>query len=542
MGKDILSIFCPSCGAPAEFDIVHQLYRCSYCGGTVSLENARQEKEQYQSKIRQKVKQDARKYPLMTTSCTGCGATLVFEENEAVSSCDFCGRKLVRKRYTQSKEEPEGMIPFAVTKEEAKEKLVQWCEQNKHKREAKHLLEKLGSLKGYYLPYQMARGPVYCNVNKKNDSATYEASGYLQDELVNCSSQLDNLVLDAMEPYDLSDLQEFDYAYVAGQRVKITDITMEETDKRIQEEVNSNYRVFMERIWGTKAIELKTRVETVFQFPVLLPVYYIREGDISAAVNGQTGKVSVRAEKQSIYISLPWWLEAIFLFMAACALFFGIGWFVSKNFENTLITTGTLAMVYLFIFCFMFEPGLDNLGSITRYRNIFTSGEQTFRREQGRLVPRETVIKRKIAEPVFLKKLDGENTPVTYVFRSRMRILGMISIAMGAVFLPVILALFINGFDFARINLAGSAAWFCVTVPTAPIVLIQTGLKELYSNPWIYTISQTGEKKRYHANKTDPGKLVKDILTVLLGLCLHPLGWLVLIFMGTMVYLTAFGF
>lgn len=542
MEKDILSISCPGCGAPAEFDIVRQIYRCSYCGGTVRLEDAREEKEQYQSKIRQKVRQDAEKYPLMTTSCTGCGATLLFEENEAVSSCDFCGRKLVRKRYTQSKEEPKGIIPFAVTREEAKEKLTQWCEQNKHKREAGHLLEKIDSLKGYYLPYQMARGPVYCKVNKKNDSTSFEASGYLQDEFVNCSGQLDNLVLDAMEPYDLSDLKEFDYAYVAGHRVKIADITAEETGRRLREEVSSNYRVFMEKIWGTKAVELDTKVETVFQFPVLLPVYYIREGDVSAAVNGQTGKVSVRAEKQSTYVSLPWWLEAIFLFIAACVLVFGIGWLASKNFRGSLGITGILAVFYLFIFCFMFEPGLDNWGSITRYRNIFTSGEQTFRREQGRLVPSNEVIRRKIAEPVFLRMLGGKNTQVTYVFRSKARILGMISLAVGAVFLPVILALLINGFDFARLNLGGSAAWFCITVPTAPVVLIQSGLKELYSNPWIYTVSETGEKKRYRAKKKSRGEQVKGILTFILGILFHPLGLLALIFMGTMVYLTAFGF
>lgn len=542
MGKDILSIFCPSCGAPAEFDIVRQVYRCSYCGGTVKLEDARKAKEHYKSKIRQRVRQDAKKYPLMTTSCTGCGATLVFEENEAVSSCDFCGRKLVRKKYSQSKEEPEGIIPFGVTKEEAKEKLIQWCEQNKRKREAKHLLEKIDSLKGYYLPYQMARGPVCCDVNKKNDLAHYKASGYLQEAFVNCSSQLDNLVLDAMEPYDLEDLKEFDYAYVAGQRVKISDITEDETERRLGEEVNSNYRVFMEKLWGTKAIDMRSTVETVVQFPVLLPVYYIREGNVSAAVNGQTGKVSVRAEKQSVYISLPWWLEALFLFAVSCGLVFGAGWLLSGNIQEALIFTGILGCFYLFIFCFMFEPGLDNLGSITRYRNIFTSGEQTFRREQGRLVPRETAVRRKIAEPVFLMKLNGKNTPVTYVFRSIARILSMIALAMVAVFFPVIIALFINGFNFAQINLGGSAAWFCVTVPTAPVVLIQTGLKELYSNPWIYTVSPDGKKKRCHKHPIDPAKLVKDIFTVLLGLFIHPLGWLILILMGGMIYVTAFGF
>ena len=43
----------------------------------------------------------------------------------------------------------------------------------------------------------------------------------------------------------------------------------------------------------------------------LLPVYYIAEGETMAAVNGQTGKVSVRAEKASHYYFLPWWFKAI---------------------------------------------------------------------------------------------------------------------------------------------------------------------------------------------------------------------------------------
>lgn len=539
MEKDILSIYCPGCGAPAEFDIVRQVYRCSYCGTSVMLEHARQEKEQYREQVRQKIKRSTSDFPLMTSSCSGCGATLVFEENEAVAACAFCGRKLVRKKYAQAGDVPQGIIPFAVTGEEAKNRLADWCAKNRNKREAGHLLQKIDDLKGYYLPYQMFRGPVYCDVRKKKDTSVFSAGGYLHGEFVNCSKQLDNTVLDAMEPYDTAELREFDYAFVAGQRVKIPDITTEETRNRLKQEVDSNYRVFMEEIWGTKAIDMDSRVETVVDSPVLLPVYYIKDGTVSAAVNGQTGKVSVRAEKMSLYISLPWWLEALLLFLLACAAFFGISRLGSWSVEESLLVTGILAAFYLFIFCFMFEPGLDNTGSIIRYRNIFNSGDQTFRRERGKLVLRDEILKRRIAEPVFMKELDGKNTHVAYVFRSFSRIAGMIALAVVYVFFPVILALLINGFDFQKLTLGGSAAWFCISVPTAPIILIQIGLKELYSNPWIYTVSDTGEKKRLRGN----GSLkAKDRLRMVFGLLLHPLVWLALAFLGVMVYLTAFGF
>ena len=91
-------------------------------------------------------------------------------------------------------------------------------------------------------------------------------------------------------------------------------------------------------------------------FPVWFLATRSRDGSrVSyAVVNGQTGKVSVRAEKESIHISLPWWLEAILLFIVACGLVFGIGWLLSGDFQETLAFTGLLGVFYLFIFCFMF--------------------------------------------------------------------------------------------------------------------------------------------------------------------------------------------
>lgn len=95
-------------------------------------------------------------------------------------------------------------------------------------------------LKGFYLPYETVRGPVHCRVSCRRTAKVYGFDGFVNDEFVNGSKQLDNLLLDAMEPFDLDGLEAFDFAYVAGQHVKITDISDAEAERRMTEEVSEN--------------------------------------------------------------------------------------------------------------------------------------------------------------------------------------------------------------------------------------------------------------------------------------------------------------
>ncbi|MBR4812735.1 MAG: hypothetical protein IKZ69_02385, partial [Lachnospiraceae bacterium] len=111
-------------------------------------------------------------------------------------------------------------------------------------------------------------------------------------------------------------------------------------------------------------------------------------------------------------------------------------------------------------------------------------------------------------------------------------------------FLPVILALLVNGFDFHRLTLGGSAVWFCITVPTVPVYLVKFGIVQLYERPWIYIITPEGKKKRY--KKKSDFKITKDmVFTGLKALVIPPYCfgiWFGILCFFTMVYLTAFGF
>lgn len=544
MSRKITEIYCPNCGAPAKFDIVRQMYVCGYCGGQVGIKEALQEKQGFRAIHREKMNDSFKSYRLMQANCSGCGATLVFEENEALTNCAFCGRSLVRTEYLSANNMPETVIPFRVTESEAKELLAKWCDENRGKAESRKLRPLVPELKGFYLPYELVRGPVGMTVSRMDRGSRYDCEGFINDEFVNRSSQLDNLLLDGMEPFDLDEITEFDFAYVAGQRVKISDISDKELEDRVKQETAQTYIPSLSKTMESKALDVYTDVTSAFRLPTLLPVYYISKGDVVAAVNGQTGKVSVRALKDSHFYFLPWWFKAILSTLAfSIVLFLAMVAFGADKGSASLIT-GVTALVFIIVTLCYYSDTSRNAFSVVSGRKIFTSGENTFRRENGKLVLSDEILQRKVMEPVFMRKLKDTWTPVILKFTTPGRVAKIAVYCLVALFLPVILALLINGFNFKQLELGGSAVWFCIAVPTVPIYLLKFGIEELYERPLIYTVDENGRKRRYREFrkiKIDKG-IVKDILRAAFIPPASLAVWFGIICFFVMVYLTAFGF
>ena len=541
----LTDIYCPNCGAPANFNIMTQQYQCGYCGGAVTIAHAKELKQGFRKMRSEHLQNSVKQYRLSTASCSGCGAELVFEAGEALSNCAFCGRSLVRQDYLETKNMPESVIPFRITEDEARMRLAEWCQKNKGKQEAKHLAVLLPKLKGFYLPYELVCGPVHMRVSRMSGSRSYTCEGFLHDAFVNRSSQLDNLLLDGMEPFDVSAMAEFDFAYVAGHRVKTPDMADKNLEARVGREVAETYLPAVRRVLQTKAVDVHADVSSAMRYPVLLPVYFISEGNVCAAVNGQTGKVSVRAEKDSHYIFLPWWLKAILGTVAVTLVVLGAMVFFGMEFMEALLVCGMLGITLLVILLCLFSDTVRNKFAVVSGRKIFTSGKRTFRREGGALVLDETILERKVEAPVFWERLDGIVYPVIIRFTPLLRMIEALALTLGVLFFPVILALLINGFDFERLELGGSAVWFCIAVPVVPVLLIQ-GIVGLYDNPWIYLIDAYGRKRRYkQKQKIDlPPKrtILKTILVLLFKPPLCFAVWFGICSMIAMVYLTAFGF
>ena len=129
----LTDIYCPNCGAPANFNIMTQQYQCGYCGGAVTIAHAKELKQGFRKMRAGQLQSSIRQYRLSKASCSGCGAELVFEAGEALSNCAFCGRSLVRQDYLDTNNMPESVIPFRITEDEARVCLADWCHKNKSK-------------------------------------------------------------------------------------------------------------------------------------------------------------------------------------------------------------------------------------------------------------------------------------------------------------------------------------------------------------------------------------------------------------------------
>ena len=117
----LYDIHCPSCGAPAYYDIRKRMYNCAYCGGSVGIDGAKSEHKGFREISHKRMRESMKKFELQKAYCTGCGAELVFETGEAVANCAFCGRSLVRKAFVNADDIPELIVPFAITSAEAKD-------------------------------------------------------------------------------------------------------------------------------------------------------------------------------------------------------------------------------------------------------------------------------------------------------------------------------------------------------------------------------------------------------------------------------------
>ena len=193
------------------------------------------------------------------------------------------------------------------------------------------------------------------------------------------------------------------------------------------------------------------------------------------------------------------------------------------NMGENLIITGMTAMIFLLVTLCLFSDTTKNRFSVESGHRIFTSGES----------------RRPMADPIFLRQVDGVLRPVALRFTTPYRVLRMALLAVVALFLPVIIALFLNGFDFGRLELGGSAVWFCIVVPTLPVYILKFAIEELYDRPWIYVIQEDGRRKRYRKKREPIGI---DWHMVLSALFVPPycLGtWFAIISFITMVYLTA---
>lgn len=317
----LTSYKCPNCDASIPYDASSGKLKCGYCGTEFDLENL----EAYNAEM--DFKQDECEWEVSEAKtvevdgkvvyvCPACGGQVVGDENTSATNCPYCGTPIVDKQQLSGMLEPDLIIPFKLTKEDAK------------KAYGKHIKGKLflpndfavnniiDKLNGIYVPYwlfdadasgQARYRATRTRIYSTGDYNIRETSYYLvcrdgQAQFVkvpvDASTKLDDSLLDSIEPFDYSEAKKFNAAYLSSYLADKYD----RDDKQSIDKANARIKNSLEMLLRSSVIGYETVMPVGSSIQLnnaqvkyaLLPIYLFTtkyNGKVyQFAMNGQTGK------------------------------------------------------------------------------------------------------------------------------------------------------------------------------------------------------------------------------------------------------------
>jgi DNA-directed RNA polymerase subunit RPC12/RpoP len=305
---------CPSCGAGIHFKPEHQKFKCDFCLSEYTNDEIEKIYKEVDEKSQEKDLQGDNH--LSSYECNSCGAKVVTDDTTTATFCYYCHNPVIISNRLVGDFEPDKLIPFSIEKNEAKNVFLKWAKKKKFVPVDFYSDSQLEKITGMYLPYWWANcevdidylgegrtirvwragGREYTETKKfqierkgKIDMSNVEELGF---------TKIDKNLLDGIAPYNESEAKDFSMPYLSGFFAEQYDITKEEVDPKIEEQVSRYSKSLINgTISGFNHInDVKNNVNILSKEwnYTLLPAWiltYIYNGKTYVyAVNGQTGK------------------------------------------------------------------------------------------------------------------------------------------------------------------------------------------------------------------------------------------------------------
>ncbi len=323
----VLEFKCPCCNAGLVFGQSSQQMTCEYCGNTFDLEtvysyNASEETPNTESVQWEETGSsewsDQEQSQVRTFLCHSCGGELMTDDHTAATFCPFCGNPTILPGRVSGTVKPDGVIPFKTGKEDAKAAFLNLCK-------GKPLLPKfftqeqqVEKITGIYVPFWLYDCSAEFDGSYKatrvhhwmDSQYTYtktdhylvrrQAQASYAGIPMDASSKMEDAFMESIEPYDYSEMVDFDMAYLSGFFADKYDVSSQSGEPRIRErvenalndEVRGTIDAYATIIPSNRTISIgNTRARYV-----LLPVWLLNTNyqgkTYTFAMNGQTGKMT----------------------------------------------------------------------------------------------------------------------------------------------------------------------------------------------------------------------------------------------------------
>lgn len=354
---------CENCGANLEFKPDSQALSCNYCGhkmefatdSPAEFANIELDLDTYLSQL----EDEKNNLEAKLLSCEDCGATTHLESTQIAGHCAFCDAPIVSaKESSQRLIKPAGLLPFRVDGKKAQSNAKIWIGKRWFApNDFKNLLKREHRFKGIYLPYWTydcdtlsryigQRGTHYYvsktvtgsdgkrrtrRVRRTRWSMTSgKVSRSFDDILVPATTSLPTSKLEALEPWDLNELEDYQEEYIRGFIAEAYQLNLRQGYDMAKVKMKDRISKKIRRDIGgdeQRILSLNTHYSAASFKHILLPVWvtaYRYKGKIyQLLVNARTGEV--QGER-------PWsWLKLGALAICICALIAAAVYFLGQT-------------------------------------------------------------------------------------------------------------------------------------------------------------------------------------------------------------------
>ncbi len=352
---------CDNCGADFRFDPDTNGLTCDHCGnkglieGTETTAIAIAELD-YRTAMAAELPETEIE-ETRVSKCPNCAAEVEFDADIHATECPFCATPVVTDTGAHRHIKPKGVLPFALAERDARKSMTDWLGSLWFAPNGlKDYARKGRAMQGIYVPYWTfdadtrsayagERGTVYYETKtvvrdgKRQQvrvpkvrwrRTSGKVARFFDDVLVLASTSLPKRYTDALEPWDLSQMEPYTPEFLAGFRAEGYSV---ELDDGFVEA-----RAYMDRII-TRDIKFdiggdRQRIHTVdtklgrvtfkhVLLPVWLAAYKYRGQTYRFVVNGRTGRVQGERPYSAVKIAIA---VVVGLIVAA-----GIGFVVASQ-------------------------------------------------------------------------------------------------------------------------------------------------------------------------------------------------------------------
>jgi len=322
----VLEYKCPNCGGSLHFGEDNQQMRCPYCDSlfdvdtivdhNANLESGESAPEWEESQTAPLSQED--QVQLRSYICPACGGEILTEQTTAATFCPYCENPAILPGQVSGGLKPDGVIPFKKTRDDAKNAFLELCK-------GKPLLPKffaqehrVEKISGMYVPFWLYDcGTDFQGHYRATKVHTWSDRDYIYtrtryyhlvrgaDSEFTCipmdaSRKMDNAIMESIEPFDFSQIVDFETAYLSGFLADKYDVESAEGHDRVKQRVSASMNTMISNtILGyTTVLPINTRLNVKHGTAryVLLPVWMLhtkyKDKTYVFAMNGQTGKIT----------------------------------------------------------------------------------------------------------------------------------------------------------------------------------------------------------------------------------------------------------